>query len=213
MPITVKYPDDDKINAEQTAYIKNYIHDFEEALFSDDFADPEIGYRKYFDVDAYINYLLVNEIIANPDAFWSTYFLKKRNGKLEAGPVWDFDLAGNYDFVAGDMTKKMVVYNSHRHRMWIERLMEDATFRQAMRKRWNEIKADVITIPQYIDELSKQLKHTQKRNFEKWPIFYIRTHLEWVFPGSFEGEVSFLRKFLVDHIKWLDTHFQSEKFD
>lgn len=214
MPITVHYPDAEEISSEQVTYITQYVNDFEKALFADDFSDPVNGYRKYFDVDAYINYYLVNEIIGNSDVFWSTYLYKTRNGKIQAGPVWDFDIAGNNDNRLGDAVHKLMFDKAHEPKTWINRLMEDASFRKQVRKRWNEIKTTKVnTIPLYVDELSRKLRVTQKQNFNKWDIFNITVYRELELPGSFQGEVNYLRRFLESRIKWLDSTFQGPRFN
>lgn len=214
MPVTVHYPDAEDITAEQRKYITDYVNDFEKALFADNFTDPINGYRKYFDVDSYINYYLVNEISGNPDMFWSTYLVKTRNGKIQAGPVWDFDLGENYDNRVGDVTEKLMADAAHEPKAWINRLMQDPSFRRAMKKRWNEVKVQQVrTIPLYVDELTRKLNVTQKLNFTKWNIFNVSTHLEIAFPGSFQGEVDYLRTYLVNHIKWLDKQFQTERYN
>ena len=47
--VTIKSPDDEIIDQRQIAYIRDHMNKFENALFSDDFTDPEKGYRQYVD--------------------------------------------------------------------------------------------------------------------------------------------------------------------
>jgi hypothetical protein len=57
-------------------------------------------YADYIDIDTYIDWWLVHELAFNgePNHPKSTYMHKDRNGKLKAGPVWDFDWAyGSYE--------------------------------------------------------------------------------------------------------------------
>ena len=53
-----EYPKWDTINAPQKAYIASYVDSLETALYSEDFADPVTGYRKYLDVKSFIDYFL-----------------------------------------------------------------------------------------------------------------------------------------------------------
>ncbi|HOX28742.1 MAG TPA: CotH kinase family protein, partial [bacterium] len=55
---------------------------FEDRLFADNFSDPSTGYQAYFDLDSYVNWFIVNEVLGNPDIFWSTYMYKSRNIRL-----------------------------------------------------------------------------------------------------------------------------------
>ncbi|MEJ7588560.1 MAG: CotH kinase family protein [Ferruginibacter sp.] len=141
MMISVHYPDDDEINAAQRNYIGSYFNTFETSLFAGNFDHPVTGYKKYFDINSYINFYLVNEIIGNPDIFWSTYMYKARsNDTIYTGPVWDMDIAANNDNRLGDVVNKLMLDAAHEPRQWINRLMEDKAFRNRIRARWNEIK-------------------------------------------------------------------------
>ncbi|GHV89367.1 hypothetical protein AGMMS50267_17270 [Spirochaetia bacterium] len=64
----------------------------EDALFSSEFKDTETGYRKYLDVDSFIDWYFVNEITKNPDAqFYSSVYMYydpvKGEGAAYAGEV------------------------------------------------------------------------------------------------------------------------------
>ena len=57
-----EYPKPGIIHANQKNYIKNYFHEFESALASDKFEDPENGFRKYIDEDSFIDFFILNEL-------------------------------------------------------------------------------------------------------------------------------------------------------
>ena len=81
--------------------IKNHINDFETALFSNNFKDPDSGYRSFIDIPSFVDWFIVNEISKNQDArsYSSIYFNYIPGEKIKMGPVWDFDLAfGNVDY-------------------------------------------------------------------------------------------------------------------
>ena len=65
---TFKHPDpDDEISQGDASY--NYIHnlmnEFETALYSADFTNPETGYRKYIDANSFALWILVQETLGN----------------------------------------------------------------------------------------------------------------------------------------------------
>lgn len=212
--ITVHYPDDDDINTAQVNYITGYYTNFENALFADNFKDSADGYQKYLDVPTFINTYMVNEIIANSDLFWSTYQYKKRNDpKIYTGPVWDFDLAANDDSRLGNSVNKMMIDAGQQPRKWMNRLMEDPAFRHAMRDHWNAIKGSVGDMDALIDKIAAQLASSQKANFKKWDILNQIIHLNLVAPGSYDVEVANLKTYLTTRIPWLDTQFNSSRFD
>ena len=94
--ITIKYPDEDDINEVQKNYITDHFKKMEDLLYAKDFSSD--GYRKYFDLESFLRYFIVEEFSGNPDAFWSTYFYKHRgDDRFYTGPVWDFNLAFDND--------------------------------------------------------------------------------------------------------------------
>jgi spore coat protein CotH len=212
MPITIKYPDE-KITTVQKSYITDHVQKFENALFAANFTDPIAGYRKYFDVDSYVNYYIVNEVMGNPDAFWSTFMYKKANDdKIYTGPVWDFDIAINNDDRLGDVTSKLMLNAGFDPKMWIKRLMEDPAFRQKIRSRWNELKPKMQTLPATVSILEKKLAVSQVRNFSRWNILNTRVYRQVQIAATFAGEVAYVKNFLSNHINWLDTKFNSAEY-
>lgn len=62
-------------------------------MASDDFKDPERGYRAYVDEDDLINWYVGAEITGNIDALYSIYMYKDEGEeKMHFGPLWDLDL-------------------------------------------------------------------------------------------------------------------------
>ena len=213
MPFVIKYPDEDKINQQQKDYIKNHFQKLEDALYADNFTDPVNGYRKYFDVNTYVDYYIVNEVIGNPDAFRSTYLFKKRNDdKIYTGPIWDFDKAANNDNRLGDQVNGLMSNAAFEPKIWFKRLMMDQAFRQRIRSRWNELKPKIQSLTSIIAPLEKKLAVSQVRNFTRWDILKKQSYLELVVSGSYEGEVRYLKTFLDNHIAWLDTKFNSAEY-
>jgi len=212
MPITIKYPDE-KITQPQRDYIVDHVQKFENALFAANFTDPAVGYRKYFDVDSYVNYYIVNEVMGNPDAFWSTYLYKKANDdKIYSGPVWDFDISISNDDRLGDITNKLMLDAGFDPKMWVKRLMQDPAFRQKIRLRWNELKPKMQTLPATASLLEKKLAVSQVRNFTRWNILNTRVYREVQLAGSYAGEVAYLKNVLTNHINWLDTKFNGPDY-
>ena len=66
LPITIKSPED--ITQAQLSYIKNYMQEPEDAIFSADFADTNKGYNKYINNESFIHWFIVQEIMKNEDA-------------------------------------------------------------------------------------------------------------------------------------------------
>ncbi len=95
----VQFKDPEYATKAQVLYMRQFVQELEDAIYSEDGYNA-LGkhYSEYVDVDSLIKAYLVQEITANADgSYTSFYFWKetdtKGDGKLHAGPVWDFDLA------------------------------------------------------------------------------------------------------------------------
>ncbi len=205
IPFTLKSPDD--IPDEQLNYIQNYIQQTEDAIFADNFNDPQNGYAKYIDVESFINFYLVQELTKNQDAkdFSSIFFFKDRNAKLAMGPIWDFDLAiGNVDY--SDATNPTGWWIADGP--WMGRLLQDPAFRTKVKNRWNQIKGkEIKQINSVIDSNKRYINLSQQRNFTRWPILN-----EYVWPnpvvlGTYDKEVDRVKTWLAQREAWLDTEF------
>ena len=75
----------------------NLANDFIEDLNMAEKAIEKKDYEKLvalIDVDSFAKYFLISEFTVNPDAYSTSFYLYRNNeGKIAAGPVWDFDLA------------------------------------------------------------------------------------------------------------------------
>ena len=213
MPFVVKYPDEDDITQQQRDYIKNHFQKLEDALYGDNYTDPVNGYRKYFDVDTYIDFYLINEVIGNPDAFRSTYMFKKRNDdKIYTGPVWDFDKAANNDSRLGNQVNGLMANAAFEPKIWFKRFMTDPAFRVKIKTRWNELKPIIKDLPNWINPIKKQLDVSQVRNFTRWDILNKQSYLEMNVSGTYAGDVLYLKNFMLSHIAWLDTKFNGAEY-
>ena len=166
IPFGVKYPDSDDITPQQLAYIKKYVSDTAEAIYGDDFADPEKGYAKYIDVDSFIDYWIVFEVMGNHELGnpGSVFMHKDRGGKLVAGPCWDFDW-GVLSYNTSPQAKTGLINGSA---IWYGRLRQDPAFEAKLKARFQELLPQLETIPNYMDEYERLLTASAKLNFAMW---------------------------------------------
>ena len=166
IPFAVKYPDEEDLTTAQLAYIKQYVSDAAEALYGPDFTDPEKGYAKYIDVDSFVDYWIVFEVMGNHELGnpGSVYMHKDRGGKLVAGPCWDFDW-GVLSYRTSPQGKTGLINGKA---IWYARLFEDPAFAEKVRLRFQELLPQLQTIPAYMDALQEQLTVSAKYNFKMW---------------------------------------------
>ena len=166
IPFGVKYPDSDDITPQQLAYIKKYVSDTAEAIYGDDFADPEKGYARYIDVDSFIDYWIVFEVMGNHELGnpGSVFMHKDRGGKLVAGPCWDFDW-GVLSYNTSPQAKTGLINGEA---IWYARLFKDPAFKAKVKDRFQELLPELKKIPDYMDECEILLTESAKLNFAMW---------------------------------------------
>ena len=166
IPFGIKNPDPDDITAEQVAEIKKYISDTAEALYGDAFADPLKGYARFIDVDSFVDYWIVFEVMGNHELGnpGSVFYHRKAGSRLKAGPCWDFDW-GVLSYNANPAAKTGLL---NRDACWYRRLFDDPAFRSRVKTRYQELLPQLQTVPAYIDSLETVLDASATLNFSKW---------------------------------------------
>jgi len=212
LKITVKTPDSDKIVPAQLNYIKNYIADFENRLFSVNYKDPVTGYRAKVDTTSLINWYLGCELTGNSDSFWSTYIYKKRaDDRLYFGPMWDYDIAFNNDIRLGDATEKLMSQAAFSPRTWIEQLLTDKWFQAAVWRRWQEIESNNLlgTLNTYINETQTLINSSQQNNFKLWNNLNTRVYNETYLFSTYDEGIDYLKTYLGKRITFLNTKLKT----
>ena len=217
------YPKSSEISNDQKNYIKNYINDFEEALLSSNFQDPELGYQKYIDIDSFVDFLILNEISKNIDAYRiSTFMHKDKNQKLKMGPIWDFNLGfGNVNYCDAELESgwsykfnDVCGGDNWKVPFWWNRLFEDPAFVSKLKNRWSDLRTNILSdqnLQDRIDEITNFLieHNAPRRNFDKWTIIG-----KYVWPNNYIGnnygeEISYLKNWLEKRVKWMDEEINS----
>jgi hypothetical protein len=166
IPFGVKYPDPDDLTPQQLTYIKGYISETANVLYGNNFKDPEKGYAKYIDIDSFIDYWIVFEVMGNHELGnpGSVFMHKDRGGKLVAGPCWDFDW-GVLSYNTSPQARSGLINHSS---IWYGRLRQDPAFEAKLKARFNELLPKLETIPDYMDECERLLTESAKLNFAMW---------------------------------------------
>ena len=213
------YPDYDEITVQQKNYIQNLVGDFEDALWSNDFEDPILGYRPYINTRSFIDYFIVNEFARNVDGFKkSRNFYKDKSSKdslIYAGPVWDFDWAYK------DHSSSMINGSGWRHDYsgptdvkppgWYIRLLQDTTFANELNCRYFNLRNTILettNIFSFIDSLSSMVSEPQNRHYTRWPILGINVGTPEIGnqPTSYSGEIIKFKSWINERLIWLDAN-------
>ena len=217
IPVTIKSPDDDEITPEQSAYIKDYFNKFETAVFTYWFTSETTGYRKYLNLDSFLQYFIVGELDGNTDYFWSIYMSKERGEeKFVVGPVWDVDLGFDNDYRTYPIANKTdfiyrsggSVASSAVKRLVDRILVSDTKARERLKYLWSDARVNRHYNPTYycklVDRYAEQLAQSQELNFKRWNILGESVHMNPAVSGSYEGEVQRVKDYLNERFAQLD---------
>jgi hypothetical protein len=192
-------PEASEITPQQDAYLQGYINDFESVLYGPDFADPDIGYAQYIDVDSFIDNWILVEMTKNIDGFrLSTYYNKDRGGKIRMGPIWDYNLSlGNADYLSGWLAEGW--YGSQltdaNYPYW-RQLFEDPNFGQLLVDRWTELRQDEFSTSKLmadIDAADATINEAQERNFARWPVLGTYLWPNWYIAETHQEEIDWMK--------------------
>ncbi len=222
------YPKIENIVSEQSSYLKSYVDSFENALAGSSFQDPAKGFRKFADASSFIDFFLLNETSRSVDAFrFSTYFHKdrnSRNGKIIAGPVWDFDLAfRNADFCngsfptgwahdfnticPGDQAGGLIPF-------WWKRFLEDTAYTSNLRCRWKSLRQTTLSVVHFnklIDSMVTLLGEAQQRHFQRWDILgkYVWPNPQPI-AATYVQEIENMKAFISARLLWIDQNIPNK---
>ena len=220
IPVTIKTPDEDEIVREQSLYIEDHFNKLESALFSSDFTDEELGYRRYLDLESFLKYFIICELDGNLDSFWSTYMKKERGDeRFHVGPVWDVDLGfQNYGspYPVDNMSDFLYTHQDASKANGMERFVsrivkEDPLAAFQLNRLWFELRSDGTLSYEYFDQLIDQwaaeLDESQRLNFTRWPILNQSVQKGQRVFGSYQGEINNVKSYLKARFPKLDSFF------
>jgi hypothetical protein len=207
--IVLVAPDSGDIAPAQLEYIQSYVRRMENALHADRASGwAQRTYLDYIDRPSWIDHHILNVIASNPDGLHrSAYFTKPRGGKLQAGPVWDFDRAlGAYwdDRTSVIDTWSGVGGESDFWRTgWWGILAEDPDFVQEWVDRWQSLRVTHLATPALAtltENLAKSVGDAAERDAARWP------DNASVY-GSYAAQISVLKDWLGQRAGWIDAQF------
>jgi hypothetical protein len=201
-------PEPENVTSEQNQYIMSEFMKLSSTASSGN-QSPETGYPSVIDVPTFIDYIILNELASNADAYHlSTFYHKDRNGKLRAGPLWDMDLTyGNDLFLWGfDRSKTNFWQFSNGEndgpRYWKD-LFDNKKFRCYLSRRWNELRGqgqplNYSAIASLIDQTVALISEALVREDERWGTV-----------GNHTQNIADMKTFLQERIAWITNNVGS----
>lgn len=185
--------------APQREYLRNFFAEFGKALNSTNWTDLERGYRAYFDVEAGVDFHVLEVLSGNVDAMvLSTYLHKPRNSKITFGPHWDFDRAlGSTD--GRDQNPRQWNTGPFFGSGWWPKMFRDPDFWQAWIDRYQEWRETYLSrnyMNALIDRLADEVRQAQPRERKRWKV-QLRG-------GSYQSEVDRMKNWLSNRVDYID---------
>lgn len=206
-PLVLKYPS--QPSRAQKKWVQKDLRKFEEALYTESFADPDLGYPKYIDVDNFVDCLIMNELAMNPNAGGSSsYIYKNLEGQMRLS-VWDY----NHSFDNSKNPKPQDQWIASQSG-WFQRLVQDRNFVSRMEARYQELRQGPLSeeaLMARIDEAALSLEGAADRNFIRWEEVFDKLMLkggEWDRnPYSHQEAVNSLKRTVSQRLQFMDTGF------
>lgn len=206
-------------NSEQQDYLRDHLQSFVTALHSTTPSDETTGYPAFLDVRSFATQVILHELTRNLDAYTrSQYFFKDRDGKINAGPLWDYDLTAGVGRQGSGLETDGWQHESIASRFtltadWFPRLIADPAFTAAVIARWKELRLAELSDAQVtarIAQLTAGLSAGAARNFGKWDNLTSASVGSFDTPtaATWDGQVSAMRDWLLERMAWLDTVWQ-----
>lgn len=218
--VEIKYPESDERGAtEESDKVFDYIKEYMNAVCKliKDGGTTTVSFRPgetvsledLVDVDSFVDYYLVTEIMLNEDSKWkSIYFSKTTDGKVKIGPIWDFDfsMAEGFDL---PYNKSYIETANH---LYIARqstifcnLFKNESFYNKVAARYDEIKHVIL-------EVAEDLK-TYKAKID--PVAQIDAKLWYGSTAEFQFDMQYdyVRLYLQDRYTYLDKVFDKSFAD
>lgn len=201
-------PKPEEVTALQQTYIYSQFSSLATTSHSNNI-NLSSGYPSIIDVPSFIDFMIMNELASNADGYQlSTFFHKDRNGKLRAGPIWDFNLTyGNDLFDWGFDRSRTNVWqfsngDNEGAKFWTD-LFTNPTYKCYLSKRWNALQQSnqplvYANLIAFIDNTVNLINEAKIRENQKWGT--IPNHAL---------EISNMKTFLAQRILWMTNNLGS----
>ena len=166
------------------------------------------------DVSSFVRFYILNEFIKTNDFNFSSVYFYYKDGKLYAGPPWDYDLTMgnvNKDFSANSASafKTDGIYISDK--LFYKYLCAKPWFTAAVRREYtlhldyiNSISAD----GGLIDTLEARYRGIFDRNYKEagWSIRYLINVMMYPLP-TYDENLAFLKSWAGKRAAWLESYY------
>lgn len=199
-------PDEDQIN-----YITGVMTDIIGTMKTGSEADI----RQKIDVDSFAAYYLLNEYAKTADFGFSSVFFFCQDGKLYAGPPWDYDLSlGNLNGELNSASAKAasksdgIMQSDKNLYRW---LCGKDWFQAEIRRvyfRYDHYIENIAADGGLLDHLRDQYADVFARNFGKWYVGRWWLNYQKVPYATYDENYDFLKSWCAERNAWLSDYYE-----
>ena len=225
-------PRSEELTSAQKSWVKAHFNEFEAALSGPNFDDPFNGYARYIDIGSFIDHHILVETAKNVDGYvLSTFLFKERSGKINMGPIWDYNgsLGGadyfcNYDPAGwlyefdentcsdasgcgsrGEGGATFPADNRNAYN-WYERLFDDPEFLLKYADRWFQLRENFFTTKNVLADIDNNVSVLTDNGAPNNAV--VRNFTRWdidrrVWPNLWDNCHSNTE--YMDYVNWLKT--------
>ena len=201
IPVELKYPDRDNFSEQE---FKQVIDRAKRALYAiEDAVMRGNQPSSVLDLNTLCDWYLINEVFTNNELiFPKSTFLYIKNGKLFAGPVWDFDF-GTFTPDHHTLSLKSSLYF---YQLWAH-----PEFKKYLKHRWSIIKPVFQNLGPYIDKRASLIRAEENKNHQMWPCYPnpLSENADGKVNGdellSFDDAVTRMKQVLMQRVQDVDT--------
>lgn len=198
-------PTPQEVTSQQNTYIYNRFAALNTAASTKN-NSITTGIPSIIDIPSFVDFMLLNELFSNVDGYqYSTFFHKDRNGKLRAGPIWDFNLTlGNDLFQWNYDRSKTNIHqfeNGNTGAPFWKNLYYNATFKCYLAKRWAE-----LSVPGGVlnySEIEKLINSTAALISES----VAREQTKWNTVSTHSANIAAMKNWLKLRISWMNQQY------
>lgn len=199
------YPKPENVTQAQNDYIHQVFLDLEQAAGQHNPSAAD-GIPSIIDVPSFADFMMIAEFSSNVDVYsLSTFFHKDRNGKLRAGPVWDYNLAFGYDEFGYRSRYDVWQFNNEDNNgphFWKD-MFDTDEFRCLLARRWHELTQlggplNYLMVCNRIDAIDDLIREAIGRDNQRW---YAMTQHDYYLDE--------MKSWLQMRVGWLNEHYGS----
>lgn len=177
-------------NDQMLSYVQDIVRDIEKNLYNGEF---DAAYST-LELTSVVDFLLIQELMMNSELQHpKSCYMYINNGKLYAGPIWDFDwntlpsegyFECSYSYsesILEDSSPRWYNYflNSSRYPsvdggdkcyMWYPLLVKNQKFKDLAAERWNKVKNALNSVSVRISNTADYIRKSEACNYSMWPV-------------------------------------------